>query len=66
MKHVGYLIVSAAGEMRVLKRLHSMRPHEVAFKVVVTVPEGWEQVRGQIDVVLPDPPSEAILSEFPQ
>jgi hypothetical protein len=67
VRHTGYLVVSAGGDMRVLKRLSAgLRTDEVAFKVTINVPDGWQTVRGDIEVQMPEPPAEAVLSELPE
>lgn len=63
MKHSGFLIVGANGEMRVTKRLlsNSVRSDQVAFRVVVNVPDGWGKVRGIVEFAMPEPPSQASI-----
>ena len=62
----GYLIVSASGDMRVVKQWRrAIRVDEVAYKVAVSIPEGWGCIRGDIELTMPEPPAEAILSEWP-
>ena len=64
MKVVGYLIVRADGNMRVIKRLSSLGADEIAYRVNVTIPDAWGRVNGSIDITMPEPP-EALLTELP-
>lgn len=58
-----YLIVRADGAIRaVQKRPRDLRLDEVAYRVMIEVPEGWAQVRGDVRVTFPEPP-EAVVEE---
>lgn len=62
MRHAGYLIVSAGGDMRVIRRWpNNIRNDEVMFRLTVDVPEGWGTVRGSITVTMPEPPDETAV-----
>lgn len=65
-----FLVVSAAGEMRILKPRDG-RPRleldEVAFPVTVTIPLTWGRVqRIPIEVVMPEPPEARVTVGEPE
>lgn len=64
MKFQRFLIVRSDGEMRIMKRASGLSWDEVAFRVTVNIPEGWGRVRGDIEITMPEPPTEAVISEF--
>ena len=63
----GFLIVRAAGEMRVTKRRVSLAADEVAFPLNVTIPSTWGKVQDTtIEVTMPDPPETRVVVGVPE
>ena len=62
--HTAFLIVTAHGDMRVVKKRPRLNLGEVAFILKVTIPEAWQKVVGEIKLALPEPPEPEILVEF--
>lgn len=59
----GYLVVRANGEMRVLKTRSQLRlkNDEVAFPLIVSIPETWGNVQdSKLHVELPDAPAATV------
>ena len=69
MKIKRYLIVTAAGDVRIVQKNPRLRLDEIAVPVTVTLPAGWGRILPDgIEIVLPDVPlvgpiGEPILAE---
>lgn len=48
-----FLVVSAAGDARVVARLPNLRLDEFAYRLIIDVPAAWGSVIGQINVPVP-------------
>jgi len=48
-----FLVVSAAGDARVVARLPNLRLDEFAYRLVIEVPAAWGSVIGTINVPVP-------------
>lgn len=55
MKLDRVLVISAGGETRVVNRMPALRLDEFAYRLVITIPDTWASVLGEINVSLPDP-----------
>ena len=63
----GYLVVDAAGNLRVLKSTPRLKMDEVAFRLTVSIPRTWGRVQSTtIDVALPEPPEARVTVGDPQ
>jgi hypothetical protein len=62
--HAAFLIVSADGAMRVVRKRPGLSLGEVAFRLVVNIPDAWARVVGEIKLDLPEPPEPEIAVEF--
>lgn len=61
-----FLVVSAAGEMRILKQPR-LALDEVAFPITVTIPVTWGRVQPvPIEVVMPEPPEARVTVGDPE
>lgn len=49
-----FLVVSAAGDARVLAKLPVLRLDEFAYRLVIDVPAAWGSVLGSIHVPVPE------------
>lgn len=49
-----FLVVSAAGEARVVSRMPGLRLDEFAFRLVIDIPAAWGSVIGTITVPVPE------------
>ena len=49
-----FLVVSAAGDARVLAKLPALRLDEFAYRLVIDVPAAWGAVIGTINVPVPE------------
>ena len=52
---VHYLIVDSSGDVRV-RKTPAMAWNEVAYKLVINVPESWGRVIGSFQVTMPEAP----------
>lgn len=50
-----YLVISAGGAARVVNRLPVLSLDEFAYRLVITIPDSWASVLGEINIALPDP-----------
>jgi hypothetical protein len=55
-----YLVVNGRGELRLTKRRPRLTYDEVAFPVVVQIPEGWGCIYDQSPIELNLPPAPTI------
>lgn len=63
MKVTRYLVVSSDGEARTTKQRPRPQFGQVAYRLNITVPDGWKQVVGDIDVEMPEPPPASLTIE---
>lgn len=68
MKIVKYLVVNADGEVRIVagKRMPlKLAWSEVAYKIIIDMPESWGTIRGDITLTMPEAPDrpEVVLVE---
>lgn len=62
----GYLVASAAGDLRTVKTTPRLRMDEVAFPITVHIPITWGRVQAtSIEVTMPEPPEATVLVEGP-
>lgn len=59
-----YLIINAeTGDARTLTRKPDPVFGEVVYRLRINVPDRWNDILGDIDITLPEPPEEAVVTE---
>jgi hypothetical protein len=63
-----YLVVDGHGDCRLTKRRPSLDWDEVAFPIIVQVPQGWGRVYEDraLELKLPEPPEPSIALDEPE
>lgn len=57
-----FLVIRADGTERTMSRKpRGLRWDEVAYRVNVTVPDAWGEIRGEINLAMPEPPAAALV-----
>lgn len=64
MRLTKYLVVDCqTGAARTVTRRPNPEFGEVAYRLVINIPDGWGQVLGDIELTLPEPPADAVVTE---